>query len=107
MARSYASGPTGISSRFWLSWASPNNPDSSCLLRATRSAALSPLMGLGPGLCRFLHPNFRELRHGEVRRIHHRRTSGSVKLHSWVTTLGQQGTEVQVGRSSTLGCTSL
>src|ERR671910_3664262 len=34
-----------------------------------------------------------ELRKDEVRRTHHRRTSGSVKLHSWVTTLGQQGTE--------------
>jgi hypothetical protein len=30
-----------------------------------------------------------------------------VKLHSWITTLGQQGTEVQCGRSSTLGCMSL
>src|SRR5215213_6118134 len=47
--------------------------------------------------------NFRELRKGEVRRTHHRRASGSVKLHSRVTTLGQQGTEVQDGRSSTLG----
>src|SRR5215208_4250189 len=37
--------------------------------------------------------NFGELRKGEVRRTHHRRISGSVKLHSWVTTLGQQGTE--------------
>ena len=36
---------------------------------------------------------FVELRYGEVRRTHHRRISGSVKLHSWVTTLGQQGTE--------------
>src|SRR5919107_3063116 len=33
------------------------------------------------------------------------RILGSVKLHSWVTTLRQQGTEVQDGRSSTLGCT--
>src|SRR5687767_15874730 len=47
--------------------------------------------------------NFLERRYGEVRRTHHRRTSGSVKLHSWVTTLGQQGTEVQGGRSSTSG----
>ena len=38
MARSSASGPTGISSRCWRSWASPSNPDSSWLLRATRSA---------------------------------------------------------------------
>jgi hypothetical protein len=30
-----------------------------------------------------------------------------VKLHSWVTILGQQGTEVQDRSSSTLGCTSL
>src|ERR687890_828697 len=37
--------------------------------------------------------NFGELRKGEVRRTHHRRISGSVRLHSWVTTLGQQGTE--------------
>src|SRR5215208_4245757 len=37
--------------------------------------------------------NFLELRTREVRRKPHRRTSGSVKLHSWVTALGQQGTE--------------
>jgi hypothetical protein len=37
--------------------------------------------------------NFRELRKAEVRRIHHGRTSGSVKVHSWVTTLSQQGKE--------------
>jgi len=29
----------------------------------------------------------------EGRRTRHRRTSGAVKLHSWVTALGQQGTE--------------
>jgi len=34
------------------------------------------------------------------------RILGSVKLHSRVTALGQQGTEVQDGRPSTLGCTS-
>jgi hypothetical protein len=50
--------------------------------------------------------NFVELRKGEVSRMHHAPTSGSVNLHSWVTTLGQQGTEVQGGRSSTLGCMS-
>ena len=50
--------------------------------------------------------NFVELRKGEVSRMHHAPTSGSVKLHSCVTTLGQQGTEVQGGRSSTLGCMS-
>src|SRR5215204_7783113 len=43
----------------------------------------------------------------ELRRIHHGRTSGSVKLHSLVSTLSQQGTEVQGGRSSILGCMSL
>ena len=39
--------------------------------------------------------NFLELRKAEVQlwRVHHGRTSGPVKLHSWVTTLGQQGTE--------------
>jgi hypothetical protein len=37
--------------------------------------------------------NFGELRKAEVRRQPRKRTSGSVKLHSWVTTLGQQGTE--------------
>src|SRR5829696_3839672 len=37
--------------------------------------------------------NFREWRKDQLRRIHHGRTSGSLKLHSWVTTLGQQGTE--------------
>jgi hypothetical protein len=51
--------------------------------------------------------NFGELRKGEVRRIHHGRTSGSVKVHSWIITLGQQCTEVQDGRSSTLVCMSL
>jgi hypothetical protein len=35
------------------------------------------------------------------------RNSGSVKLHSWVTTLGQQGTEVQDRSTSTLRCMSL
>jgi hypothetical protein len=39
------------------------------------------------------YANFVELRYGEVRRMHHAPTSGSVKLHSWVTTLGQHGTE--------------
>src|SRR5215204_7483977 len=29
----------------------------------------------------------------ELRRISHRRPSGSVKLHSWITVLGQQGAE--------------
>jgi hypothetical protein len=61
---------------------------------------------IGPRLCIMLEVNFRELRKGEVRRIHHGRTSGSVKVHCWVTTLGQQGTEVQDGRSSTLVCMS-
>src|SRR5215210_7493340 len=50
--------------------------------------------------------NFVELRLDEVRRIHHGRNSDSVKLHSWLTTLGQQGTEVQSGSSSNLGCMS-
>jgi len=36
--------------------------------------------------------NFGELRKAEVRREPRKRTSGSVKLHSWVT-LGQQGAE--------------
>src|ERR687893_305592 len=40
------------------------------------------------------------------RRMIYGRTSASLKLHSWVTTLGQQGTEVQDGKSSTLGCMS-
>src|SRR5215208_1459250 len=54
------------------------------------------------------HRNFRELRKPEVQlwRVHHGQPSGSVKLHSWVTTLGQQGTEVQSGSSSNLGCMS-
>src|SRR5215204_3480180 len=55
MARSSAIGPTGISSRFWRSWALLNNPDSSCLLRATRSADLSPLGDVGAELCLLLH----------------------------------------------------
>src|SRR5215211_8107457 len=42
-ARSYAFGVTLISSRSWPSWASANSPDSSCLLRASRSADPSPL----------------------------------------------------------------
>jgi hypothetical protein len=37
--------------------------------------------------------NFGERRTREVRREPHRRASGSVKLHSWVTALGQQGTK--------------
>src|SRR5215207_6971580 len=37
------------------------------------------------------------------RRMIYGQILGSVKLHSWVTTLGQQGTEVQDGGSSTLG----
>src|SRR5215208_54097 len=40
------------------------------------------------------------------RRMIYGRILGSVKLHSRVTALGQQGTEVQDGRPSTLGCTS-
>ena len=46
---------------------------------------------------------FRELRQSEVRRTRHRRTSGSVKLHSWVTAFGQQGTEAERGRSVNFG----
>jgi hypothetical protein len=42
--------------------------------------------------------NFLELRSCEVRRMHPGRTSGSVKLHSWITALGQQGTEAEPGR---------
>jgi hypothetical protein len=49
--------------------------------------------------------NLGELRHGEVHRTRHRRTSGSVKLHSWVTTLGQQGTEAEPGRLGVLRLT--
>src|SRR5919107_1539117 len=71
--------------------------DPACELRRTRIRRSSQ----NP-----IYANFVELRHGEVRRTHHRRTSGSVKLHSWVTTLGQQDTEVQDGSSSTLWCTS-
>src|SRR5215213_7929118 len=47
--------------------------------------------------------NFRELRQSEVRRTRHRRTSGSVKVHSWVTAFGQQGTEAERGRSVNFG----
>src|SRR5215208_6996183 len=36
MAKSYVSRRTGISYRCWPSWVSPNNPDSSCLLRASK-----------------------------------------------------------------------
>ena len=55
-----------------------------------------------------LEANFLELRKPEVQlwRVQRGRTSGSVELHSWITALGQQDTEVQDGRSSTLGCTS-
>jgi hypothetical protein len=34
-------------------------------------------------------PNFGKHRTGEVRKVHPGRTSGSVKLHSWVTILDQ------------------
>ena len=50
--------------------------------------------------------NFGELRKGEVPKTHHGQNSGAVELHPSVTIPGQQGTEVQNGRSSTLGCTS-
>jgi hypothetical protein len=33
----------------------------------------------------------------EVRSLHHGRTSGYVKLHSWVIALGQQDTEAKPG----------
>src|SRR3712207_1516071 len=48
------------------------------------------LISLLPALVKF-----RERRKPEVQlwRVHHGRTSGSVELHSWVATLGQQGTE--------------
>jgi hypothetical protein len=39
-----------------------------------------------------------ELRSSEVPRMHHAPTSDSVKLHSWVTVIGQQRTEVEPGR---------
>jgi hypothetical protein len=47
------------------------------------------------------YANFRELRKPEVQlwRVHRGRTSGSVKLHSWVTAFGQQGAEAERGRS--------
>ena len=35
--------------------------------------------------------------------MHHGRTSASVKLHSWVTAFGQQGTEAERGRSVNFG----
>ena len=47
--------------------------------------------------------NFLELHNGEVRRKHRRRTPGSVKLRSWVTVLGQQGTEAERRRSVNFG----
>jgi hypothetical protein len=47
--------------------------------------------------------NFGELRQREVRRINQWRTSGSVKVHSWVTAFGQQGTEPERGRSVDFG----
>src|SRR5918994_675304 len=74
-------------------------------LRATGTAFCSPYSAkstLGSSLA----PLLRQF-HGEVRRMHHAPTSGSVKLHSWISALGQQGTEVQDGKSSTLGCMSL
>ena len=42
--------------------------------------------------------NVIELRTREVLREPDRRTSGSVKLHTWVTALGQQGTKAEPGR---------
>ena len=41
----------------------------------------------------------------EVRRMHHGRASGSVKLHSWIATLDQQGAEAETGRLGVLGLT--
>jgi hypothetical protein len=49
--------------------------------------------------------NFLELRKAEVRRTRHMRTSGAVELHSWVTTLGQQGTEAEPERLGILRLT--
>src|SRR5215211_6140671 len=49
--------------------------------------------------------NFLKLRTREVRREPHRRTSGTVKLHSWVTAIGQQGTEAETRRLGVLGLT--
>jgi hypothetical protein len=39
----------------------------------------------------------------ELWRTRHRRRSGAVKLHSWITVLGQQGTEAERGRSVNFG----
>jgi hypothetical protein len=41
----------------------------------------------------------------ELRRTRHRRRSGFVKLHSLVTTLGQQRTEAEPGRLGVFGLT--
>src|SRR5215208_3467446 len=49
--------------------------------------------------------NFLELRYGEVRSLHHARTSDNVKLHSWISALGQQGTQAESGRLGVLGLT--
>src|SRR5215208_3540656 len=71
MARSYAFGVTLTSSPSWPSWASANSLDSSCLLRASRSADLrwerSQVLDRGCA-------NFLELRYGEVLRINLPRT---------------------------------
>src|ERR687889_2184033 len=71
MARSYTFGVTLISSRCWPSWASANSLDSSCLLRASRSADLSRERSqvLDRGCA-----NFGELRQREVRRNPNPRT---------------------------------
>ena len=48
---------------------------------------------------------FLEPRNGEVPRMHHVRTSGSVKLHSRITALGQQRIKAKPGRLGVLELT--
>jgi hypothetical protein len=53
------------------------------------------LFSYAPNFLKPFVPNFGELRACDVPRMHHALTSGSVKLHSWVTVLGQQRTEAE------------
>jgi hypothetical protein len=64
-------------------------------LRAPAGLACAHLRaGSGSGTFRYRYaPNFLELRTCEVRRMHHGRPAGSLKLHSWVTIISQQDSE--------------
>src|SRR5215203_4780239 len=68
------------------------------MAKATRSTIVSSFAKVGGLADTSQSTNFVELRSCEVPRMHHAPTSGSVKLHSLVTALGQQRTEAEPRR---------